>query len=151
MTAEGSPARRWCGKLFNPRRDGGRARRFCDERCRRALDGAGRQWIADTLKRGMLTVADIKNGPAATRALLPAAASPSAAPEEGSGRDAHQQAPQGLFDGIDPLLLALLSPDELAAAKAVIRDNIEATKRRFLARFRQLLTDRKHAEKLPDG
>ena len=71
----------WCDGAFQPRATGGRRQRFCGDRCRRALDRAGRRWIADALDGGMLTVADLKSGPAATRTLLPAASSPSAAPE----------------------------------------------------------------------
>ena len=61
----------WCGEYFEPRRDGGKAQRFCRETCRRSFDAAGRRWIAGAIATGMLTVDTLRNGPAATRALLP--------------------------------------------------------------------------------
>jgi hypothetical protein len=66
----------WCGKPFNPRTTGGKLQRFCCSRCRRALDGAGRRYIAGALANGMLTIDALRNGPAATRALVVAAISP---------------------------------------------------------------------------
>jgi hypothetical protein len=61
----------WCGKGFTPRRDGGKEQRFCSAACRHALDAAGRRWITATLASGALTLVDLRNGTAATRALLP--------------------------------------------------------------------------------
>src|SRR6516225_1646904 len=61
----------WCSRTFTPRRDGGKAQRFCRETCRRSFDAAGRRWIAGAIATGMLTVDTLRNGPAATRALLP--------------------------------------------------------------------------------
>ena len=66
----------WCGKEFAPRRDGGKRQVFCRPACRRAFDGAGRRWVAEAIGAGVLTVDALKIGPAATRALVPAATSP---------------------------------------------------------------------------
>jgi len=60
---------RWCGSNFEPRRDGGKAQRFCREACRRAFDAAGRRWVAEALAAGTVTIADLRGGSAATRAL----------------------------------------------------------------------------------
>ena len=62
----------WCTRLFRPRR-GGHAQRFCRPACRRAFHAAGRTWVLDAIASGALTLADIRSGSAATRALLPAA------------------------------------------------------------------------------
>jgi hypothetical protein len=60
----------WCGRGFTPRRDGGKEQRFCSPTCRYALDAAGRRWIASALAVGTLTLDELRNGAAATRALL---------------------------------------------------------------------------------
>jgi hypothetical protein len=59
----------WCGRAFAPRTSGGRPQRFCSPRCRRAIDAAGRGYIRDALASGVLTIAGLRNGSAATRAL----------------------------------------------------------------------------------
>lgn len=66
----------WCGRGFTPRVDGGKRQVFCREACRRAFDAAGRQWVAEAIAGGMLTVDALRNGAAATRALPSAAISP---------------------------------------------------------------------------
>jgi hypothetical protein len=53
--------------------DRGRAQRFCQPTCRRAFHFAVRTWALDAIANGTLTVAEIRNGPATTRALVPAA------------------------------------------------------------------------------
>jgi len=63
----------WCGSRFKRRNDGGKAQRFCRPACRRALDAAGRRWIAGALASGALRVHDVRNGYPTTRALLPGA------------------------------------------------------------------------------
>ena len=65
----------WCGKGFAPRRDGGKRQVFCRPTCRREFDAAGRRWVAEAITTEVLTVDALKNGPTATRALVPAAAS----------------------------------------------------------------------------
>jgi hypothetical protein len=69
----------WCGRAFTPRCDGGKPQRFCSIRCRRALDAAGRRYIADALASGALTIADLRRGapravPHGTRRADPATA-----------------------------------------------------------------------------
>jgi hypothetical protein len=66
----------WCGRAFAPRVTGGRAQRYCNPRCRRAYDAAGRRWVAEATAAGALTVKALRSGYAATRALLPAGLSP---------------------------------------------------------------------------
>jgi hypothetical protein len=76
MTARESRACLWCGKRFTPRRDGGKRQVFCRTACRRAFDAAGRRWVAEALAGGTLTLDSLRNGAAATRALLPGVISP---------------------------------------------------------------------------
>ena len=61
----------WCCKYFKTRCDGGKRQVFCCPACRREHDAAGRRWVAQAIATGTLTVDELKNGPAATRALLP--------------------------------------------------------------------------------
>jgi hypothetical protein len=61
----------WCERSFRPRRSGGQAQRFCRPSYRRAFHATLRSWALDALAAGVLTLADIKNGPVAMRALLP--------------------------------------------------------------------------------
>ena len=65
----------WCGKGFMPRRDGGKRQVFCREACRRSFEAAGRRWVAEAIATGTLSVDALRNGTAATRALLPGAIS----------------------------------------------------------------------------
>ena len=60
----------WCSHPFRPRATGGHAQRFCRPVCRRAFDAAGRRWVADAISGGTLTVAALRSGYAATRALV---------------------------------------------------------------------------------
>jgi hypothetical protein len=66
----------WCGNRFRPRGDGGKPQVFCRPACRRAFDAAGRRWVAEAVAGGTLTLDSLRNGAAATRALLPEAVSP---------------------------------------------------------------------------
>jgi hypothetical protein len=59
----------WCTRVFRPRR-GGHAQRYCRPSCRRAFHGAARAWVLNAIASGALTLADIRSGSAATRALL---------------------------------------------------------------------------------
>jgi hypothetical protein len=52
------------------RPSGGRAQRFCRSACRRKFHAAVRRWGLDAVGTGALTIADIRNGSATTRALL---------------------------------------------------------------------------------
>jgi hypothetical protein len=81
----------WCERPFRPRRSGGRAQRFCRPSCRRAFHAAVRVWALDELAGGRVTVANFKNGPHATRTLVPASSSVSpvlGAPREHAGAQA---------------------------------------------------------------
>jgi hypothetical protein len=60
----------WCDRLFRPRQGGGKQQKFCRPSCRRAFHGAARTWVLDAIASSALTVADIRSGSAATRALL---------------------------------------------------------------------------------
>ena len=66
----------WCGRPFHARRDGGKRQVFCRPACRRDFDAAGRRWVAEAIAAGVMTVDALRNGLAATRALVPAAISP---------------------------------------------------------------------------
>jgi hypothetical protein len=70
----------WCNRPFTPRRDGGKAQRFCRPACRRAYDAAGRRWVAEAIAGGMLTLGALRNGAAATRALAGGGKIPSETP-----------------------------------------------------------------------
>ena len=63
----------WCNRLFRPRQDGGKQQKFCRPSCRRAFHAAGRTWMLDRIASGALTLADIRSGSTATRALFPEA------------------------------------------------------------------------------
>jgi hypothetical protein len=69
----------WCGKGFTPRRDGGKRQVFCCPVCRRAFDAAGRQWVAEAIAIGVLTVQELNDGLRATRAFVPADTRPAPA------------------------------------------------------------------------
>src|SRR5262249_45247037 len=72
----------WCGRRFEPRGDGGKEQRFCSPACRRALDAAGRRFVAEAIACGLLSLDQIRKGVAATRALLPGGNSPARIHEE---------------------------------------------------------------------
>jgi hypothetical protein len=75
------PSCSWCNRPFRMRQSGGRAQRFCRPSCRRAFHGAARAWALDAIATGVMTVADLKNGLAATRALLLGTVAPSPVPK----------------------------------------------------------------------
>ena len=60
----------WCEKPFPPRSTGGTAQRFCSAGCRAAFHRAARQWALETIERGELTVAQIKNAPGTANTLV---------------------------------------------------------------------------------
>jgi hypothetical protein len=62
----------WCHRPFRARRSGGQRQRFCRPGCRRAFHAGARAWVLDAIASGALTVADVRKGLPATRALLPA-------------------------------------------------------------------------------
>jgi hypothetical protein len=95
----------WCDRPFRVRTTGGHAQRFCREACRRALDRAGRRFIAEAIADGTLTPAALKSGYAATRALLFEAVSPQPIDPD--------RTPAALLDALMTALLKL-PPDELS-------------------------------------
>src|SRR5271163_2024931 len=76
----------WCDRPFRVRQTGGRANRFCQPSCRRAFHSAVRTWALDAIANGALTVAEIRSGATATRALAPAAGLPAPVREAAAPR-----------------------------------------------------------------
>jgi hypothetical protein len=74
----------WCGRPFIPRATGGKRQIFCRPACRRGSDAAGRRWVAEAIASGTLTIAALRSGYPATRALAPEAVSPASVPRLGS-------------------------------------------------------------------
>jgi hypothetical protein len=67
----------WCHKPYEPRSDGGRAKRYCSRACRRAFDGAARAWVRQAVIGGALTIEELQKASPATRALATAQSRPS--------------------------------------------------------------------------
>ena len=63
------PACLWCDAGFEPRK-GGSPQRFCAAKCRDAFHSAGRRWAEHAVLSGLLTAADLRNGPAEACTLL---------------------------------------------------------------------------------
>jgi hypothetical protein len=57
------PACLWCETEFEPRK-GGSPQRFCAAKCRDAFHSAGRRFAEHAVLSGLLTAADLRNGPA---------------------------------------------------------------------------------------
>jgi hypothetical protein len=57
------PACLWCETEFEPRK-GGSPQRFCNSKCRDAFHSAGRRFAEHAVLSGLLTAADLRNGPA---------------------------------------------------------------------------------------
>lgn len=99
----------WCGRRFAPRLDGGKRQVFCRPVCRRAFDAAGRRWVGEAIAIGMLTLDALKDGAAATRALLPGAISPPPiSPVEKPVPVAPAECPDEAAELLDDFLIALL-------------------------------------------
>ena len=83
----------WCGRPFRARQTGGRVQRFCWPSCRRAFHAAARAWALDAIADGTLSVVDLRNGAAATRALVREATSmpPADEPFQSFGPVAHHK------------------------------------------------------------
>ena len=100
----------WCGGAFTPRTTGGHAQRFCRPACRRAFDEAGRRWVAEAIASGMLTLDSLRNGPPATRALLPKAISAARVSEpEKAAAIAPAEGLEEAAELLDDLLVTLLA------------------------------------------
>ncbi len=94
------------------RRDGGKAQRFCRSACRRAFDAAGRRWVADAIDGGTLTVEALRNGAAATRALVseavsPAPIDPARTPAPDAPAERSEDTPAQLLDELVSVLVYL--------------------------------------------
>jgi len=88
----------WCDRPFRVRKTGGRAQRFCQPSCRRGFHSAVRIWALDAIANGTLTVAEIRSGAAATRALAPAAEAALEAPSRVAPRAESDYARQTAFE-----------------------------------------------------
>ena len=75
----------WCGRFFVPRR-GGSEQRFCGSGHRHEFHSAARRYVDRAVATGILTVAEIQDGPAEACALL--SGSNSASPAPGQAEDA---------------------------------------------------------------
>ena len=53
----------WCDTEFEPRK-GGSPQRFCNSKCRDGFHSAGRRFAEHAVLSGLLTAADLRNGPA---------------------------------------------------------------------------------------
>jgi hypothetical protein len=122
----------WCARVFTPRRDGGKVQRFCREACRRSFDAAGRRWVAKAIASGTLTLDELRNGPAATRALLQGAISPAPIhPADKPAPVAPAERPGEGDELLADLLIALLNlpgdawPDLAAALPDELFDRID--------------------------
>lgn len=60
----------WCGAPFGPRRDGGRAQRFCCPHHRRAFDHAARAYVMLAVETGTMTRAELRQATQSNAALL---------------------------------------------------------------------------------
>ena len=59
----------WCQSTFDPRATGGKPQRYCSTPCRRAFDAASRKWVSAAIENSTFTVAELRTGSVATRAL----------------------------------------------------------------------------------
>jgi hypothetical protein len=95
----------WCGRAFIPRATGGKRQVFCRPACRRGFDAAGRRWMSEAIASGTLTVDALRNGAAATRALLSGVISPApiSEPQKAAPVEPGESSDEGdeLLDEID--------------------------------------------------
>ena len=118
ISASGGPAARsspnavpcaWCGGAFTPRSTGGHTQRFCCPTCRRDFDAAGRRWVAEAIACGLLSLAQIRKGAAATRALLSGGISPPQIREDEKPSPASSESSEEAAELLDDLLVTLLA------------------------------------------
>ena len=124
------PACLWCETEFEPRK-GGSPQRFCDPKHRDAFHSAGRRFAEHAVLSGLLTAADLRNGPAEACTLPTgqgrAPGYPDIAGEETALSDAQRASVQKVqmelsiaADGIlDLCRLGWLDPDTAQDAGAV--------------------------------
>ena len=63
------PACLWCDTAFEPRKAGS-PQRFCSSKCRDEFHSAGRRYAERAVLGGLLTVAELRNGPPEACTLL---------------------------------------------------------------------------------
>jgi hypothetical protein len=131
------PSCPWCDRPFRPRRTGGRTQRFCRPLCRQAFHAAVRAWGLKAIATGAITLADLREGAAATCVLLPEAILATTV-SDALGQNSHGSGAAGRDNALSGLLGAILdalSPEELGRLPAPIwalldfvagTDNIEA-------------------------
>ena len=124
------PACLWCDTEFEPRK-GGSPQRFCNSKCRDAFHSAGRRFAEHAVLSGLLTAADLRNGPAEACTLRTgqgrAPDYPDIGGEETALSDAQRASLQKVQlelsiapDGIlDLCRLGWLDPDTMQDAEAV--------------------------------
>src|SRR5262245_56686401 len=66
----------WCNREFQPRRSGGSRQAFCCPRHRVAFHSAARRWAERAVASGVLTIAELQNGPTAACTLVSDEVSP---------------------------------------------------------------------------
>lgn len=81
----------WCEGEYKGRETGGTEQRFCSTACRRCFDTAARKWVREAIDLGLMTSAQLRNGPTAARALV--SESLTGIPAQDSGKS--QTAPSG--------------------------------------------------------
>jgi hypothetical protein len=120
------PACLWCDTAFEPRKAGS-PQRFCNSKHREAFHSAGRRYAERAVLSGLLTAADLRNGPAEACTLRAAQEGQSDYPEETALSDAQRASVQKVqlelsiaADGIlDLCRLGWLDPDTMQDAGAV--------------------------------
>ena len=128
------PACLWCDTAFEPRKAGS-PQRFCTSKCREEFHSVGRRYAERAVLGGLLTVADLRNGPPEACMLLPAQERRSdypdiawdenalSAAQRASVRDMVLSVPISAAGLIELCRLGWLDPNQLrnsAAADAVI-------------------------------
>ena len=128
--AASRPACLWCDIAFEPRKAGS-PQRFCNSKHREAFHSAGRRYAERAVLNGLLTAADLRNGPAEACTLRTgqgrAPDYPDIGGEETALSDAQRASARNLqlelsiaADGIlDLCRLGWLDPDTMQDAGAV--------------------------------
>src|SRR5438105_3342248 len=141
------PACLWCDTEFEPRK-GGSPQRFCDPKHRDAFHSAGRRFAEHAVLGGLLTAADLRNGPAEACTLRAGQEGQSDAPaigdEDTALSDAQRTSARNLqlelsiaADGIlDLCRLGWLDPDTAQDAGAVGNAVAELTNAALSLRLR---------------
>ena len=141
------PACLWCETAFEPRKAGS-PQRFCSSKCRDEFHSAGRRYAERAVLGGLLTVADLRNGPAEACTLLPAQEHRSDYPDRGSDeialsnaqrasvRDLLLDIPINAEGLIELCNLGWLDPEQLRDRRAAVDAVIELTNAAIALRLR---------------